>query len=154
MNVIISFRIPSWISHYTQSCPLVYNSASSLPCFWWPWWPWGVLVMYLIECPSVWVPDVFLSHDETEVVYFGGHCLRSKVSFSTHCIRSTCYQQSYQVAKDSLIPWLKWCQISSLQNYLSLHFLNSFLWSWVPKYSPCSNPIPYVCNWVYLMQGL
>lgn len=72
--------------------------------------------MYLVECPSVWVPDVF-SMMRPRLCILGNNALEAKcpqhIASGARAIN-----KAYQVARFSLIAWLRWCQVSPLQSYL------------------------------------
>lgn len=74
---LFCFRIPSMLAHdieLSRLLSLLGAGFSNLPCLSWPWQLWGVLVWHFIQCPSIRI--WYISHDYTEVMYFGENTTR------------------------------------------------------------------------------
>lgn len=66
--------------------------------------------MYLVECLSVWVPDVFPMM-RPRLCVLGDNALEAKcpsqhIASGVHVINKV-----YQAARFILITWLRWCQL-------------------------------------------
>lgn len=71
--------------------------------------------MNLVECPSVWVPDVFPMM-RPRLCILGNNALEVKCPSQHIASGARAINKAYQVARFSSITW---CQVSTLQSYLS-----------------------------------